>query len=267
MKFKNLIFLILATLIFLACKNTHSTRNQVDKADIAEKAKSLIDNNLDYKSEQLTIRKLSKHVYNHISFLNTTSFGKVDCNGMIVVNKSEAIVFDTPTNDESTEELINYITQKLHCKIKAIIPTHFHEDCVAGLEKFNQANIPCYASNKTIELLKMKDRHFSKPINGFDDSLSLMVGNKKIYAEYFGEGHTKDNIIGYFPEDKAVFGGCLIKALEASKGYLEDANVNDWSATVKKLKQKYPQAQIVIPGHGKWGNTDLFDYTIQLFER
>ncbi len=94
----------------------------------------------------------------------------------------------------------------------------------------------------------------------------MNVGDKKVYAEYFGEGRTKDNIIGYFPEDNAMFGGCLIKELDAKKGNLEDANIKEWPETVRKLKQKYPQTKIVIPGHGKPGGTELFDYTINLFE-
>lgn len=31
-----------------------------------------------------------------------------------------------------------------------------------------------------------------------------------------------------------MFGGCLIKELDAGKGYLGDANVADWSSTVEK---------------------------------
>ncbi len=185
---------------------------------------------------------------------------------MLVVNENEAIVFDTPSDIESSTELINYVTEKLNCKIKAIIPTHFHEDCVGGLEKFNEHNIPAYATNKTLELLKNKGQIFSKPIKGFVDSLTLDIGDKKVYAEYFGEGHTKDNIVGYFPTDNAIFGGCLIKEVDANKGYLGDANTNEWPETVRKLKLKYPQVKIVIPGHGKWGGPELFDYTIKLFK-
>ena len=151
-------------------------------------------------------------------------------------------------------------------KIMGIIPTHFHEDCVGGLEKFNENNIPSYASNKTIALLKNKGRIFSKPINGFDDSLVLNIGDKKIFINYFGEGHTRDNVIGYFPEDKVVFGGCLIKEVGAKKGNLEYANVAVWPETVRRLKRRYPETKIVIPGHGKRGGTELFDYTIKLFE-
>jgi metallo-beta-lactamase class B len=62
-----------------------------------------------------------------------------------------------------------------------------------------------------------------------------------------------------------LFGGCLIKTLKASKGYLDDANVQAWSATVEAVKQAYPNAQVVVPGHGDYGNNKLLDYTIKLF--
>ena len=57
----------------------------------------------------------------------------------------------------------------------------------------------------------------------------------------------------------------MIKELGAGNGNLEDANVDEWSATVRKAKSAYPEAQIVIPGHGKIGGTDLLDYTIEMF--
>jgi metallo-beta-lactamase class B len=266
MKSNMLVALLIIGLIGFACENSSTTQTNKDeaKADTLQSDSSLA---YKYKTDNLIVHQLSKHIYSHISFLQTTTFGRVDCNGMIVVNEGEAIIFDTPADNESSKELITYLKENLKCKIKAIIPTHFHEDCVAGLEKFKEYDIPCYASDKTITLLKNKKPHLAIPIINFKDSLALAVGSKTVYTQYFGEGHTKDNVIGYFPEDKAVFGGCLIKTLGASKGNLEDANVNVWSETVRKLQMKYPQAEIVIPGHGKWGGTDLFDYTIKLFEQ
>ena len=265
MKKKTLTIFMFAALLLISCKNSSTKQNQANET-ITSKTDISNDRSIIYKTDNLIIRRLSNHVYEHTSFLNTNDFGRVPCNGMIVVNENEAIVFDTPSDDESSGELINYVMKKLQCKIKTIIPAHFHEDCVGGLEKFNEYNIPAYASNKTIELLKIKDKKFSKPIMGFNDSLALSIGDKKVYAEYFGEGHTKDNIIGYFPEDNAIFGGCLIKELGAKKGNLDDANTKEWPGTVRKLKQKYPQTKIVIPGHGKSGGTELFDYTIRLFK-
>ncbi|GHT74320.1 beta-lactamase [Bacteroidia bacterium] len=220
-------------------------------------------NNELYKSDNLIIRQISPHVYEHITFLNTQDFGKVACNGIIVADENEAVVFDTPTDGQTSVELINWITQQLNSKITAIIPMHFHVDCLGGLDEFHQRNIPSYAYRQTIVLAAKNG--FVLPQNEFDSILELPVGNKKIYAEFIGEGHTQDNIIGYFPSDSIMFGGCLIKEIGAGQGNLEDANVQAWSETVKKLKQKYPQTKIVVPGHGKYGGTELLDYTMTLF--
>ena len=89
---------------------------------------------------------------------------------------------------------------------------------------------------------------------------------KRLLQNFFGEGQTKDNVVGYFESDQILFGGCLLKELNASKGYLGDANLAAWSTTVEKVKTAYPQLQFVVPGHGKHGNTQLLDYTINLFK-
>jgi metallo-beta-lactamase class B len=54
--------------------------------------------------------------------------------------------------------------------------------------------------------------------------------------------------------------------LNASKGYLGDANTADWSNTVEKIKKEYPNLKIVVPGHGEFGDQKLLDYTIKLFK-
>tara|TARA_R110002167_G_scaffold152197_9_gene346127 strand:+ start:5650 stop:6462 length:813 start_codon:yes stop_codon:yes gene_type:complete len=265
---KPILALILLTgLSLIACKESSSKDHQTKQETYTGKSKTKpVDSLLSYQSENLIIKKLSNHIYEHISYLNTDDYGKVACNGMFVIAENQGIIFDTPTDDKSALELINFITNELKSVIIAIIPTHFHEDCVGGIQQFEAHNIQLYATNQTIELLKNNGQNFSRPIKGFDDNLALDIGNKKVYAEYFGEGHTKDNIIGYFPEDNTIFGGCLIKNVGATKGYLGDANTDKWSETVRKIKLKYPNTEIVIPGHGKWGGTELFDYTIALFD-
>ncbi|MGV3588422.1 MAG: subclass B1 metallo-beta-lactamase [Adhaeribacter sp.] len=216
-----------------------------------------------YQSEILTIQQVTNHVYQHTSYLFTESFGKVACNGMVVFSKSEAIIFDTPTDNIAAAELISWVENTLHGKVKAIIATHFHADCLGGLEAFHKRKIPSYANNLTIQLAGLNKS--ALPQNGFSNLLQLEVGDKKVLAQFFGEGHTKDNVIGYFPEEKVLFGGCLIKELGAGKGNLADANVTAWPITVNKLKDQYPDVRIVIPGHGKPGATELLDYTIKLF--
>lgn len=217
-----------------------------------------------YKSNDLIITQVAPNSFVHTSFLQTNDFGNVPCNGLIVRNNNETIIFDTPTNNESSEELIRWVSQALNCKINAIIPTHFHNDCLAGLQAFNDHNIPSYAHVKTIALAQ--ENNFVIPQNGFRDSLVLKVGDEIIMARFFGEGHTKDNIVGYFPSENVLFGGCLIKEMNASKGFLGDANVDNWSSTVEDIKKRFPDVEIVVPGHGNHGDSSLLDYTINLFK-
>ncbi len=253
---------IISGVSYISCKDSSSKQKTT-----TENTKTLLgDNLIIYQTDNLIIKKLSNHIYAHISYLNTDDYGKVGCNGMLVINENKGIVFDTPTDNKSSLELINFVTNELKSDIIAIIPTHFHDDCVGGIEEFEKHNIQTYASKQTIALLKNNGQNLAKPIKEFDTNQTLNIGSKKVYAEYYGEGHTKDNIIGYFPEDKAIFGGCLIKKFGASKGYLGDANTDKWSETVRKIKLKYPKTKIVVPGHGKSGGTELFDYTIELFE-
>jgi len=183
---------------------------------------------------------------------------------MIVIDNCEAIVFDTPINNLVSSELINWIQNTLGYKLKAVVVSHFHADCLGGLHEFHKQEIPSYAANRTIKLAKITE--VIAPQNGFDKSLELMVGNKKVMNEFLGEGHTKDNIISYFPSEKVLFGGCLIKSVGSGKGNLEDANINEWPNTVEKVKMKYRTSKIIIPGHGKVGDKILLDYTIELFQ-
>ncbi len=217
-----------------------------------------------YKSGDLVITQVSQHAFEHTSFLQTQDFGNVPCNGLIVTNSKEAVIFDTPSNDTTSEELIKWITEKLQCRINAIIPTHFHNDCLGGLEAFHKHNIPSYANSKTIELAK--ENKYTVPKNGFSDSLILKVGAEYVTAKFPGEGHTRDNVVGYFPAENVMFGGCLIKEIGAGKGYLGDANVAAWPGTVERVKKEYPDVKIVIPGHGEYGGKKLLDYTIKLFK-
>lgn len=216
-----------------------------------------------YRSKHLVITQLTERSFVHTSYLQTNDFGNVPCNGLMVRNGDEVIIYNTPVHDESSEELIKWVTEN-NGKINAIIPTHFHQDCLGGLQAFKNHNIPSYANFKTIELAQEKG--LVVPENSFNDSLILNVGNEKTVTKFFGEGHTIDNVVGYFPGDHVLFGGCLIKELGATKGFLGDANTTDWSSTVEKIKKHYPQVKIVIPGHGQYGNSKLLDYTIQLFK-
>jgi len=242
-KMKNLLILFFVPVLFLLCS--------------APKSSEI------YKSESLEIHQLTPATFIHKSFLETESFGKVSCNGLIFISNNEAIVFDTPTNNSVSKNLIQWIKSELNCDVKAVVPTHFHDDCLGGLSAFHDSGIESYANNLTLSLAESDGGIVPK--NGFEKRFELFLGGKKAIIEFPGEGHTLDNVVGYIPSENVLFGGCLIKSLNASKGYLADGNEEEWSNTVSRVKSAYAEVEYVVPGHGEAGGVDLLDYTIELF--
>lgn len=249
---KNILRFVLMSLLFMLFLSCNSQRSSVVTPIVV------------YKSQDLVITELSKNTFLHTSYLKTKDFGRVACNGMIVKNNDEVIIFDTTTDNKSSQELISWIRFTLGCTVKAVIPTHFHQDNLGGLAAFKHHNIPSYANAKTIELAK--EHGYAIPANAFDNALTMNLGDKVVVAKYFGPGHTQDNIVGYFPSEDILFGGCLIKELHADKGFLGDANLVEWSKTIERIKHEFPGVNLVIPGHGAPGTAELLEYTIELFK-
>ena len=137
---KLFLILFISGSIFFLLKDLSGIQNP-HQAPFTSKADSLYKDNIVYTSDNLIIEKLSGHTYLHTSFLNTNDFGRVACNGMIAVNGNEAIIFDTPADNTGSEELIKFVNEKLKSRINAVIPTHFHNDCVGGLEIFHDNKI------------------------------------------------------------------------------------------------------------------------------
>jgi metallo-beta-lactamase class B len=216
-----------------------------------------------YESPTLKIIPLTEHTFVHVSYLQTDSWGKVACNGLIYVNENEAAIFDTPSNDKDADELLDLVEKKWKKRVKALVVNHFHKDCLGGLAAFHARGIPSYANRLTKQLAEKEG--YVVPQNGFDHNYTLTIGKGKVENFFPGEAHTRDNIVSYLPAEQVLFGGCMVKALDANKGYLGDANTAAWSATIEKVKATYPHLKWVIPGHGDAGGTDLLDYTKELF--
>ena len=181
---------------------------------------------------------------------------------MVYLHGNEAIVFDTPTNNKASSELIDWIGKK---RIKAVVATHFHNDCLGGLAQFHKEGIPSHANHTTIALAKASKEIV--PQNSFDQKMVFDIDGDSVRVEFFGQGHTMDNVVGYIPSKKTLFGGCLIKQLNASKGNLEDANVKEWASTVENIIKEIPDLELVVPGHGNHGGTELLEYTMRLFTK
>ncbi|MDW3651375.1 MAG: subclass B1 metallo-beta-lactamase [Bacteroidia bacterium] len=216
-------------------------------------------------SDDLEIQQLTDKVYVHRSYATVEPYGRFYSNGMVYVSEGKAMIFDTPMESEMTEELLDWLKAELKVEIVGIVVNHHHDDCLGGLNHFHDMGVPSWSTSLTRELAI--EEKLEAPQNTFKKKKNLSVGNSKVKLFFPGEAHTIDNMVAWLPEEKVLFGGCMVKSLKSGKGNLDDANVEAWPLTIGKVKKKFGDAVWVIPGHGKSGGIDLLDYTIDMFSK
>ena len=87
-------------------------------------------------------------------------------------------------------------------------------------------------------------------------------------VHFQGASHTLDNVVVYFKSRRILYGGCMIKARNArSLGFTGDADMTAWPESAHKALKCYPEARIVVPGHGTWGDLELIRHTTELCEQ
>ena len=189
-------------------------------------------------------------------------------NSVYYVTDAGVVLIDTPWDSTQFQPLLDSILMRHRKKVVMCIATHYHADRTAGLEYYAQKGIKTYSSWNTWQLCR---RHNEKqPQNYFANGDSLFkVGNKFFTAMYFGEGHTEDNIVVWFPDEKTLYGGCLIKSTEAKDlGNTADANLREWPKTIKGLIKAFQEkAKYIIPGHFGWSEIGSLQHTLRLLDK
>jgi len=200
-----------------------------------------------YKVE---IAPLKDQVYIYTSYEDMDEYGKVGANGLIIEGKKEAIIIDAPWNNEQTNQLIEWVQDSLKKKVKYVAVTHFHADRIGGIELLKEKSIPAVSGKLTSELA---DKSRPLPDITFKKDTTLKLDNISVELFYPGPGHTEDNIVVYVPQRKVLYGGCFLKSSTSKNlGNVADANIDKWPASIESVKRRYPDAEIVVPGHGNW---------------
>lgn len=217
-------------------------------------------------NEDLQLIHLEDSIFIHISWHTLKSYGKFPSNGMLIIKNGKALLIDTPMDIEKTEELYSYIKDTFQSKITDFIPGHYHDDCIGGLAYLHETGVNSTANALTIQ--KCIELNLPVPKQSFSKTMKLNFEGIEMNLNYFGAGHTADNITVYIPQYKILFGGCLIKSMNSKGlGNTADAIIDEWGETTEKVLNEYPDVKIVIPGHGKFGGKELLSHTIELVKQ
>lgn len=194
---------------------------------------------------------LIKHLNGN--FYIFTTYGNINgmpypSNGMYVVTNNGVVLLDTPWDTTQFQPLLDSIQARHHQNVVLCIATHFHSDRTVGLPYYATKGIATYSSTATQNLCREKNEGIAQYV--FTKDTVFSVGNVQFQTFYPGEGHSSDNIVVWFPNDKILYGGCFIKSKETNDiGNLSDANVPAWRVAIQQTIQKFAQAAYVIPGH------------------
>ena len=211
----------------------------------------------------LEVDKIEDGIYLHRSYSRVDGFALVRANGIVVDDGENAYMVDTPWSARDTEKLVTWIRES-GFTLQGSISTHSHEDRAAGIEWLNAHGFSTHAFAMTNQFLEKAGK--AKAANSFADK-TLILGDGLIEAFYPGPGHTEDNIVVWIPGSEILYGGCFVRSLESrGLGYTGEANIEAWPASVEKVLQKYPEAKVVVPGHGKAGDLRLLRHTKELSE-
>ncbi len=243
-------------------------------------------------NDELTFQQINENTY------MITHYFPWAANSLVVItDQKHAVLIDTPYEREATKVLLDWIRDKFgDLKISAIV-TGFHQDNLGGNKVLINRGIPVYGMTLTANLVesegpglmeeiyksvknnenskylsRYKNLKLSPPDHTFDlesgQNKKLEIGGETFDFFFPGESHTVDNTIVYLPNQDILFGGCMIRALsDQSPGFIKYANMQAWPISVQKVIDKYPDVQIVIPGHGSVGDHSLLDHTVQVLEK
>jgi metallo-beta-lactamase class B len=174
---------------------------------------------------------------------------KIEANGLLVASQGCVAMIDTAWGTLQTQEVLAWVKKELKAPVKFAVITHAHADRIGGIGVLRAAHIPTYGDELTPAEAR---RHgFPSPDHQFRKQIALSCGELTLDLFYPGPGHTRDNLTVYVRGSRVLYGGCFLKsAASTSLGNLEDADLKAWPKSLEALEQRFPDAEIVIPGHG-----------------
>ncbi len=266
--------LVLVTCFFLSIFFTGCS-NKSEGVKVAETSSENVSEDIEvtenfYRSasdtsDSVELTKINDNIWVHTTYTDYNG-SRTPSNGVIALSSKGLILIDTPWNNAQTEELIKLTKSVFKKDIALAVITHAHADRIGGIDTLLNNKIDVRSTKLTVT--EAEKNGYQKPEPTLDTQPNISFGDINLEVFYPGEGHTVDNVTVWFPQYKVLFGGCLIKSLDAKdKGNTSEANTVMWPASAKKVLEKYPDSEVVIPGHGEWGNINLIRHTIELVSK
>jgi metallo-beta-lactamase class B len=263
MRVKAIITAMLIISMCLGQAGCGGTEVQDGRPDINRPDESFLKYGNDY-ADIVELSKINNSVWVHTSYYDYNG-SLTPSNGLVVVTEEGLVLVDTPWTDTQMESLDKLAHEYFNCGFVNAVITHAHIDRIGGAGYLRKSGIPATCLERVAT--RAKELGFTVPDDVIRaDEHRFEVDGTEFEIYYPGEGHTIDNTVVWIDRYNLLFAGCMTKEHGAmSLGNTGEANIEAWPVSLGNLLDRYENIEIVVPGHGQWGDKSLIDYTLGLF--
>ena len=207
---------------------------------------------------------------------NSTSSGLAPVNSWIIETKNGVVVVDTQRQFSEAKKLLNEV-EKINKPILGVIITHPHPDHINGAAALlnGTANVPIYSTQSAFNIMKNDTGGYialSKQLLPRSEySHQVVLPNKIVksgenitidgityHGEDLGIGEAGDMMLIYLPSQKIMFTGDMVNNhmhpfFAGAVSPESRSHISEWIKQIEYLRQNYPDAKILFPGHGQSG--------------
>ncbi len=175
------------------------------------------------------------------------------------------VLVDTAWTPAQTRRLLDWTHQEPGAQVTDVVITHGHADSSGGVGAL-PPHVRVHALPQTLAQVRARGDALPNAAELTADQTETFAG---VPVELFfpGHGHAPDNLVVHLPQPAVLFGGCFVKGAESSGlGNTAEADLSEWPNSVTRTQQRFPNARVVVPGHGDPGDAGLLAHTKQLLE-
>jgi metallo-beta-lactamase class B len=199
-------------------------------------------------------------------YVHTTYWKDIGANGLVAETDKGVILIDTGWDTAQTRQVLDLVADSLKKPVLLCIISHAHIDRLGGIAQLNARNVKTISTSYTASLAVKGG--YDTPEGILPPDTMFTVDGLQLVCYYPGPGHAPDNIVFWFPSRKVLFGGCFVKSTDAGNlGNVADANLKVWPESIRKVQQRFPSPQYIVPGHDSWISTNALEHTLQLLAK
>jgi glyoxylase-like metal-dependent hydrolase (beta-lactamase superfamily II) len=183
-------------------------------------------------------------------------FTMTSYNAMFIVT-DEGVILADPIGPERAPLLKAAIASITPEPVRYVVYAHDHQDHIGGGGVFADTAQFVSQRNAVDKVAARGDPLTPIPTLAFDDFMTLTLGGKTVELYYVGLGHSDNNLLLVYPEQRLAFGTDFIETREVFTSFGFSPWIDEWAEGLSWVYDNL-DFDILVAGHGPIGTKESF---------